>query len=464
MGVRLKIQLSRFGVVSLLLLATNACVIDSQRIVSKEDFEVANPKPTSRNFLGNNARHKLLMGVIDTGVDYNHPLLADHLHFELDKMGSPIRLGKDYVGEDNWPSPYIVRTSKYDQSLSEDDRSAASKTAGQISRLIKKAPGLAKYLDPRRNVSQESSEGAYHGTHVAGLMVYDRPDFGLMAYRMLPTNRHPEEDHNYTAETVKQIVDSIDQAAADGARVVNMSIGLDFEKAVKNDDSNKTIETAKEMRDYLDQVTAAVKRHPEVLFVSAAGNDGAWRDDENRLGMPCGVRAPNMLCVGALRENGDPATFTNISVSGADIVFALGHRVLSTMPLQMCTSDVVEGTGDLTSDSTEEDIDKLIDKLKSNCLKENGLGMLSGTSMASPIVAHQAGLVLAAQPQLKPEQVIQTLYRQAIPSFIGTVPVYKLRIAKPSWYFRKTGASMLDDIQEESAYFEGYLPAPGATK
>ena len=75
---------------------STGCYSDNQNIISKADFLVGNPAPITRDFRGNNARHKVLMGVIDSGVDYNHPLLSNNIHFKLDPPGTP-RARVDFI-------------------------------------------------------------------------------------------------------------------------------------------------------------------------------------------------------------------------------------------------------------------------------------------------------------------------------------------------------------------------------
>jgi subtilisin family serine protease len=199
----------------------------------------------------------------------------------------------------------------------------------------------------------------------------------------------------------------------------------------------------------------AFARHPNVLFVAAAGNDGQWRDGENLLQMPCGIKQPNVLCVGALREDGTPTTFTNMTMSGADVVFALGHKVLSTVPMQMCTGPSMQKLAAAGTLFGEEPA-VLAPKLKEECLKSPGMGTLSGTSMASPLVAHIAAEVLAEKPELDARGVIREIYARAVPSFVGTAPVFKLRVRKPSWYPR-AGAAALGLGAEPGEFFEGIV-------
>jgi len=331
----------------LTLFAFSACeIVDDQRIANIQDSAAVNPIPAKREFERNNMRHKVLLGVIDSGVDYDHPAIANNIHFELDAAtGTPRRLGYDYTGEDQWPSPYVARTALYDPNVSGNDLSSAAEDFGFIKSILAKGPELADYLNLSRQVNQEMASGAYHGTHVAGLMVYDRPDFGLLAYRVLPHNKDADPKHDYTSEVIQKMVDAIEKAAEDGVRVVNMSLGITIQKAILEDDGAASVLKYANLILLKAALTKAVASHPEIVFVVAAGNDSSWNDGDNLTGMPCGIKADNVICVGALRDNGQPTTFTNLIISGVDVVFALGHNVISTVPTKMCVKTAMQNLG-----------------------------------------------------------------------------------------------------------------------
>jgi subtilisin family serine protease len=190
------------GLTLLAVLFLTACLVDDQTIVKPEDRLTADPTPTQRDFVANNANHKVLLAVIDTGVDYNQPLLKNNMHFKLDETGNPVGFGYDYIGNDGWASPYVVRTSRYydlpayvkgewseeKYKRAMEDEFAARYVEQSLKDMIQAQPSLARFFEPQRNIAQEIESDAFHGTHVAGLMTYDRPDFGLLAYRVLPSN------------------------------------------------------------------------------------------------------------------------------------------------------------------------------------------------------------------------------------------------------------------------------------
>jgi subtilisin family serine protease len=452
--------------ISLGALVVTACNdIDDQTLIRPSDLAIANPAPSTRDFARNNRAHKVLMGVIDTGVDYNHPALAGNMHFTLDQNGKPIGYGHDFVANDDWASPYVVRTST-DYEIPADDGYYESSDLKALysTRWVAQAfgliqtqhPEIRQFIEPRRNVYQEQSTGAYHGTHVAGLMTYDRPDFGLIAYRVLPTNDIPpakrNQNHDPAAWAEGGLIAAIDRAAADGVRVVNMSLGGPFD-VQKNDEATKLRLAVTE------EVRQAMLRHPQILFVSAAGNDSKWMDNDTRINFPCGVDVPNQICVGALQENARPAEFTNITLQNVNLIFALGVDVISTYPTLMCSYDSLDSdlssmakeaypsdwkpnsdNGIVLDDELLKNLTEEGNLLSKKCSKMTGFEKLSGTSMATPFVAHAAAEILADHPELSVPELIQDLEKRSEISRIGRLPIRVLKVTKPSWYPKTSAA------------------------
>ena len=103
----------------------------------------------------------------------------------------------------------------------------------------------------------------------------------------------------------------------------------------------------------------------DILFIAAAGNDGA--DADKRPHYPSGYKLPNVLSVAALDRRDQLASFSNYGAKGVHVA-APGKEILSTW------------LGGTYRDA-------------------------SGTSMATPFVAGVAGLVLSVEPNLSVKEL-----------------------------------------------------------
>ncbi|HEV8282870.1 MAG TPA: S8 family peptidase [Chitinophagaceae bacterium] len=198
----------------------------------------------------------------------------------------------------------------------------------------------------------------FHGTHVSGIIAAARnnglgvngiaDNVKIMMVRAVPDG----DEHD------KDIALAIRYAVDNGAKVINMSFGKGFSPE----------------KQWVDDAVRYAQSKG-VLLVHAAGNDGA--DIDTTWNFPTPVfksdnkRASNWITVGA---SGDPklgglvAGFSNYGKKEVD-VFAPGVKIYSTIP-----------GGD-------------------------AYGEAQGTSMASPVVAGVAALILEYYPNLSPEQV-----------------------------------------------------------
>jgi subtilisin family serine protease len=442
------------GLIAVILCLTGCHVVDDQTIIKTEDRSIGNPAPKPRDFAQNNLNHKVLLAVIDTGVDYNHPLLKNNMHFTLDQTGTPIGFGFDYVANDQWASPYIVRTSTDYKPQGPDQVKkvfVARYIAAAFEQMALYQPKLADFVESRRNVTQEIDGETFHGTHVAGLMTYDKPSFGLLAYRVLPINdlRHDgmaksDVDENDLFDA--NLIAAIHRAAKDGARVVNMSLGMSFKKG--DPDFEKNLQRA-------NRIKAAIEKYPNVLFVSAAGNDSTWLDNQTSFSMPCGLKASNQLCVGATGSDDHLASFTNILLENVDLVFSLGVDVISTFPSKMCFEDNIDSDIKIQAENSwnrgQSSLQVVPEKIRfsetekakfkenafqlvNSCAKHTGLEKLSGTSMATPFVSRIAGEIFEANPSLNAIQAIQAIKARTKSVNLGPLPIYILEVDKPSWY------------------------------
>ncbi len=196
-----------------------------------------------------------------------------------------------------------------------------------------------------------------HGTHCSGIIAAVRNNgIGMNGVannvRIMMVRAVPDGD-----EHDKDIANAIRYAVDNGAEVISMSFGKGFSP----------------QKTWVDD---AVKyaQSKGVLLVHAAGNDSQDIDSVENFPNPyyldkSGV-ADNFITVGA---SGDPtnggftASFSNYGKKSVDL-FAPGVNIYSTLP-------------------------------------DNKFGDFSGTSMATPVVAGVAALVLEYFPDLSPEQL-----------------------------------------------------------
>jgi hypothetical protein len=208
-------------------------------------------------------------------------------------------------------------------------------------------------------------DAAMHGTHVSGIIAAARnngvgmdgvaDNVQIMTLRAVPDG----DEHD------KDIALAIRYAVDHGARVINMSFGKSFSPEKK----------------WVDEAVRYAESK-DVLLVHAAGNDAKNLDTTYNFPTPQlldGGRPKNWITVGA---SGDPkiggftAGFSNYGKNEVD-VFSPGVKIWSTVP----------GT--------------------------NTYQFLQGTSMAAPVVAGLAALIMEYFPKLTAAQVKQVIEQSA---------------------------------------------------
>lgn len=213
-----------------------------------------------------------------------------------------------------------------------------------------------------------SAGDVMHGTHVSGIIGAERnnglgingiaDNVSLMELRAVPDGDEHDKD---IAEAVRFAVDH-------GAKVINMSFGKPLSP----------------QRKWVEDAFKYAQQH-DVLLVHAAGNDG--KDVSQPIDFPTQYfmkdstkSFDNMITVGASGpiEPMLVAYFSNFSPNSVD-VFAPGVEIYSTLP------------------------------------GKSEYGPLSGTSMASPVVAGMAAVLRSYFPALKAAQIKKIIMQSVTP-------------------------------------------------
>lgn len=210
-----------------------------------------------------------------------------------------------------------------------------------------------------------------HGTHVAGIIGAMRENGegmdGIADHvRIMGIKVVPDGD-----ERDKDVANGIRYAVDNGAQVINMSFGKGYSPE----------------KQLVDDAMRYAEKH-DVLLVMGAGNDGVDTDKDPKFPNDNFVKRPflgkkrvnNLLAVGALSPEGGEssiAEFSNYGQKSTD-VFAPGVFIYATVP------------------GSEYEY-------------------LSGTSMASPVVAGMAALIRSRYPNLSAKQVKDVIIKSVSP-------------------------------------------------
>ena len=251
---------------------------------------------------------KVVVAVLDSGVDYTHPDLAGNM----------------------WHRPDDMEMYRDDQLGLIDDYDGFS--------------ALAEERDPM------DENG--HGTHCAGIVGAEGDNnLGIAGVNwrveIMPLKFMGRGGFGSTKDAIAAI-NYVIARKKDGVnvRVISASWG--------------STARSKALEDVIRKAGEA-----DILFVAAAGNDGA--DADRRPHYPSGYKLPNVLAVAALDRRDELASFSNYGAKGVHVA-APGKEILSTW-------------------------------------LGGGYEEHSGTSMATPFVAGVAGLVLSVEPNLSVKEL-----------------------------------------------------------
>ena len=201
------------------------------------------------------------------------------------------------------------------------------------------------------NVNNPRDLVSGHGTHVAGIAAASGNNGqGVSGVswrsRIMPLAVY---DYSNGGLPTSAVVEALAYAQRMGAQVINMSLG--------------GYGTSQALRDAVNQTTSPV-------ICAAAGNDG--RNNDTSPHVPSNYPNANLIAVAATDQSDQLASFSNFGKTSVDVA-APGVNIASTY------------------------------------IRGSGYAYISGTSMATPMVAGIAALVLSQRPGLSAPEVVTLL-------------------------------------------------------
>lgn len=210
----------------------------------------------------------VIVGVIDTGIDINHPELKGQI------WKNPGEIPGDGIDNDN--DGYI--DDVYGWDFANDD-----------------------------NTVFDSADYDDHGTHVAGIIAAKNDSFGVVG--VAPNVKiMPLKFLTADGGTIADEIEALSYAKAKGVKIINMSLGgYGFSQAEYD----------------------AIK-NMDALIVAASGNEGANNDDSDP-SYPASYDLPNIISVAAMDNNGQIPYWSNYGATTVDLA-APGVDIVSTIP------------------------------------------------------------------------------------------------------------------------------------
>ena len=212
--------------------------------------------------------------------------------------------------------------------------------------------------DPNPPFNNNQNSGWSHGTHVAGLAAaLTNNEIGIASLggnaRIIAVKA--SYDNTEDGESIQATYDGVIWACENGANVVNMSLGSYF---------------------YSSSIESIFNGYSDVVFLGAAGNDNT-----NDRMYPAAYN--NVIGVGSVNSNGIKSSFSNYNdINDAD------PWVDISAPGGFSFNGLLSTVASENNDS---------------------YGFKGGTSMASPVASGLVGLMLAINPGLSRDEILNCL-------------------------------------------------------
>lgn len=226
--------------------------------------------------------------------------------------------------------------------------------------------------DPSEVGSQPQNPGFGHGTHVAGLVALVAPQAEILPVRVLDPNG--VGNIWVLSEAIAYAVNPDgDPNTPDGADVINLSLATQRQTNLLNEIIDEI--TCDDEDDFGEQPCPLIK---DTVVVAGAGNRASDVPE-----YPAGEQLAGLISVAATNQTDMLAPFSNY---GSWVrIAAPGQQILSTVP-------------------------------------PNLFAVWSGTSMSTPLVAGQAALIRAQNPQMTSPEIVNRIVTTADP-INGIVPL-----------------------------------------
>jgi subtilisin family serine protease len=213
----------------------------------------------------------IIIAVIDSGVDYNHPDLLDNIWLNETEAQEP------------------------DNSIDDDGNGYIDDTRG-----------WDFYDDDNDPIDADN-----HGTHISGIIAAKGDNsLGVTGVCWTAMIMVLKAGNAFGELPASKIILAIDYAVENGARIINASFAgqsySEFEKAA---------------------ISKANKA--EILFITGAGNDGTDNDESPIY--PANYDLPNIITVASTDPNDELSTFSNFGLDSVDLG-APGENIYSTQP------------------------------------------------------------------------------------------------------------------------------------